>query len=203
VGGGAGVMRMWEHGLSNVSQRGSFVTPDSAPDDASNFKKNIEPSAKVANVSDRGADFLRLLGLGRSVFDAYRGAGYGGSKHAAYVLKARLKGQKPPPTVPRFGMKNRASRMREYVISQLGARCACCGEAALPFLTLEHVGQWGKFHRRNGTRRRGATTIYGDVIKSGFDRKLYSVYCMNCNFATRYGATCPHKADETSLRQMP
>lgn len=90
-------------------------------------------------------------------------------------------------------MATRRQRIKKEVMEGYGGRCTCCGEAELSFLTIEHKNKDGIEHRK---RKRGDSLgIYRDIIKAGFP-SCYTVLCMNCNFAIRYGKTCPHKLAE-------
>lgn len=74
------------------------------------------------------------------------------------------------------------------------ARCSCCGETELVFLTLDHTDGLGAKHRKEifgaGT---GGAAIYRWVIKNGFP-DLFRVLCFNCNFAFHTLGSCPHHA---------
>jgi hypothetical protein len=38
--------------------------------------------------------------------------------------------------------------------------------------------------------------VYRDLKKRGWPQEGYTVLCMNCNFAQRFGHRCPHKITE-------
>lgn len=86
-------------------------------------------------------------------------------------------------------MKERAAKMRMQVINAYGGACVCCGESELPFLTVEHVNGGGRAHRKEVG---GSSSLYRNIIQQGFPDK-FTILCMNCNFASRGGRTCPHK----------
>ena len=85
---------------------------------------------------------------------------------------------------------NRAWRYWQQILDHFGAFCFCCGEDTIEFLTLEHKQKDGCLHR---TLRPSMASIYLDVIRSGFDADKYGILCMQCNWATRKGRTCPHQ----------
>lgn len=78
-----------------------------------------------------------------------------------------------------------------------GSCCACCGEARSAFLTLDHI-------HRNGTKHRALFTHHDQMMRSiqreGWPKDKYRLLCMSCNFATRFGETCPHV--ETQVNEM-
>lgn len=77
--------------------------------------------------------------------------------------------------------------MRRRVFERYGNACACCGEACVGFLTIDHVGGGGTAHRK-----KIGTLYYQDIFTSP-NPETYRLLCMNCNWATRGGRTCPHK----------
>ena len=82
------------------------------------------------------------------------------------------------------------NRLYAHVLDHYGAVCACCGETTREFLTIDHVGGGGMKHRR---ATGGTQGVCRDIIKNNFPAK-YRILCMNCNWATRHGKPCPHKA---------
>lgn len=76
----------------------------------------------------------------------------------------------------------------EDVIQHYGGKCACCGEAAREFLTIDHIGGGGGVHRRSV---RGH--VYKAIQREGYP-STYRVLCMNCNFALGIHGHCPHEA---------
>ena len=86
-------------------------------------------------------------------------------------------------------LKKYAAKLKMEVLSAYGAKCVCCGETNLRFLTIEHTWHDGKRHR---TKTSGA--VYCDLRRRGYPKNCgIVVLCWNCNMATRYGAVCPHK----------
>lgn len=65
--------------------------------------------------------------------------------------------------------------------------CACCGEANIVFLTIDHINGGGGAHRRQIGKN-----FYWWLIKNEFPDG-FQVLCYNCNMAKRDGAECPHK----------
>lgn len=83
---------------------------------------------------------------------------------------------------------------RSAVLSAYGGKCACCGEAAEPFLVIDHVNNDGAAHRMRlfGRPNSAGQTFYLYLVDSGFptDPPL-QVLCANCNLAKAKGR-CPH-----------
>lgn len=76
-------------------------------------------------------------------------------------------------------------------------KCACCGEAGLPFLTMDHINNDGAAHgRRLGFRRNGISTmaLWYDLRRRGWPLDM-QVLCYNCNCAKEHSGhgICPHK----------
>lgn len=92
--------------------------------------------------------------------------------------------------------KNRNKRIKLAVVSAYGGICTCCGEHRIEFLTIEHINHDGKEHREKigGAGHRGGFKIYLDILKQGCPNN-YTIFCMNCNFATRLGKPCPHQVE--------
>jgi hypothetical protein len=77
---------------------------------------------------------------------------------------------------------------KQIVLNHYGNTCECCGEPLVEFLTIDHINGGGNKHRKSI----GNIHFYSWLIKNNFPIG-YRTLCMNCNFATRYGAVCPHK----------
>lgn len=91
-------------------------------------------------------------------------------------------------------MKKRRIEIKLQLIQGYGGKCSCCGETEVAFLTLEHLNGGGREHRR-GT---GSLSVYREIIKNNFPHE-YTVLCMNCNFAKRFGKKCPHEAKREKI----
>lgn len=76
------------------------------------------------------------------------------------------------------------------VINAYGGRCACCGEKDVDFLTMDHVNNDGKEHRKEVG---SGHSIYAWLEKNDFPDGIVQVLCWNCNLGRYYGGgTCPH-----------
>lgn len=84
--------------------------------------------------------------------------------------------------------RNRLAVYKQAVVDAYGGSCECCGETEVIFLTVEHVRKDGQTHRNV------QGNFYRHLMRSGFPKDQgLSILCMNCNWAQRNGAICPHK----------
>lgn len=92
---------------------------------------------------------------------------------------------------------DRARRTRERNEALLhysngNPKCSCCGERITEFLTIDHINDKGKQHRKS----------IGSYSKN-FYRWLklnnypdgYQVLCYNCNIAKSLYGECPHRKE--------
>src|ERR1035438_5089999 len=73
------------------------------------------------------------------------------------------------------------------------AKCACCGELDIHFLTIDHINGGGCEQRRQ--MGKGAT-IYSWLKNHNYPSG-YQVLCYNCNCAKGHYGECPHKMQQT------
>ena len=90
--------------------------------------------------------------------------------------------------------KNKVTKYRatkkEKVLDAYGKSCACCGEAQVLFLTIDHVNNDGAAHRSKIGN--GSSNLYTWLIKNGFPER-FQVLCSNCNLGKHLnGGVCPH-----------
>jgi hypothetical protein len=76
------------------------------------------------------------------------------------------------------------------VLQHYGGSCACCAEATLDFLTIDHVEGGGTKHRES-IKRYGAA-FYTWLKQNNFPEG-FRVLCWNCNCAMRFTGVCPHR----------
>lgn len=88
--------------------------------------------------------------------------------------------------------RERAKRIRLEVIGHYGGACACCGEASLEFLTIDHINGGGSAQRRELKKRGWA--FYRWLQKQGYPEG-YRVLCWNCNSARGAFGYCPHEVE--------
>jgi hypothetical protein len=79
-----------------------------------------------------------------------------------------------------------------------GARCACCGETRIYFLTIDHVNGDGYLDRPTRGAASGSS-IWWKLKKLGYpDKERYQVLCFNCNCAKRTSPSCPCSLERDS-----
>lgn len=88
-------------------------------------------------------------------------------------------------------VKRNHREIKAAFLEAYGGVCACCGEAEKAFLTCEHqLGNGGKMRKQLG----GDMAVLRDLRDRGWPKdEGITILCWNCNSATRYGRTCPHK----------
>ena len=79
-------------------------------------------------------------------------------------------------------------------------RCACCGEAEIRFLSIDHINGNGNQHRKKIACSSG-DPFYRWLVKEGMPDG-YQVLCFNCNLACGLFGICPHKQDATNGSQL-
>lgn len=92
----------------------------------------------------------------------------------------------------RNGAKRIALRkqVRLEMIAAYGGRCACCGETAVEFLTLDHVGGWGAAHRASNKSVSGRLPF---ILKEMcWPQDGFQLLCWNCNCSRGIYGYCPH-----------
>lgn len=71
-------------------------------------------------------------------------------------------------------------------------KCACCGESALNFLSLDHINGGGSHQRKTMWDGRGGDIFYKWLFHNNFPEG-FQVLCMNCNWGRyRNDGICPH-----------
>lgn len=87
--------------------------------------------------------------------------------------------------------KRRRIKLRSEMIVAYGGECVCCGEKTPEFLTVDHINHDGQEHR--GSIGGGGTNFLSALKKAGWPKETLRLLCMNCNWANRFGKTCPHQ----------
>lgn len=89
-------------------------------------------------------------------------------------------------------------KLKIDVISHYGKRCLCCGETIIEFLTIDHINRDGKKHRKEH-----GSHMYQWLRNNHYPQNLgLRVLCMNCNFATRHGESCPHQKQNPNKKEV-
>jgi hypothetical protein len=107
--------------------------------------------------------------------------------------------QKRQETIRRSQLQCRVDVLMHY--SNGTMKCACCGEAGLPFLSLDHINGNGNQHRKSlmGNKNKAGTEFFYKLRQEGFPSGL-QVLCFNCNMAKRQRPQCPHATQNTALK---
>jgi hypothetical protein len=72
-----------------------------------------------------------------------------------------------------------------------GPVCACCGEACVYFLSVDHIFNDGAAHRKQ-LKETGCKSLYAWLKKNNYPSG-FQVLCMNCNMGKYLnGGVCPH-----------
>lgn len=69
-----------------------------------------------------------------------------------------------------------------------GAKCVCCGDEHIEFLTIDHINNDGAKHRKKIFRK----SMYYWLRKNNYPNG-FQVLCMNCNFSKGKFGYCPHE----------
>lgn len=115
------------------------------------------------------------------------------------VLERVYRWQKENPEARKLAARNYYFRQQHDAIMAYGGyKCACCGETEPLFLSIDHVNNDGKEHRKQlGTL--GGAKFYKDLRERGWPEG-FQVLCMNCNHGRhRNGGICPHKEGVTTI----
>jgi hypothetical protein len=87
-------------------------------------------------------------------------------------------------------LATRRQAVRLEMIAAYGSMCECCGETAAEFLTMDHVGGWGKEHRERD--KSAASRLPFILKKEGWPKDGFRLLCWNCNCARGIYGYCPH-----------
>lgn len=101
--------------------------------------------------------------------------------------------------------KKKESRTRSFLKTKIAVfrhysngdpHCACCGEVALEFLSMDHINGDGAEHRRamSPNTKKGYGRIYHWLKKNEFPDG-FRVLCFNCNMARGIFGYCPHERE--------
>jgi hypothetical protein len=70
-------------------------------------------------------------------------------------------------------------------------KCACCGELAIPFLTIDHINGGGNTHRKT-LKNKYKWGIYEYLKRENYPEG-FRILCMNCNTSLGHYGYCPHQ----------
>lgn len=80
-------------------------------------------------------------------------------------------------------------RAKAQAIVAYGSKCSCpgCPEKGLDFLTIDHINDDGRQHRR-----KNGSNLYSWLRRNGFPKDRFQLLCFNCNCAKWCYGICPH-----------
>ena len=92
-------------------------------------------------------------------------------------------------------LRRRYKEHKDSVLAHYGRACACCGESGPLFLTVDHIENDGRKHRKGPDTSHH--NIYGWLVRKNFPPG-FQILCMNCNQGKhRNGGICPHQEGST------
>lgn len=118
------------------------------------------------------------------------------------IRSSQVRGHRDEETKRRNAeyQKRYRDKLKAEIYQAYGNRCACCGEAEVMFLSIDHVENDGALHRKAGIDN-CTTALMGRIKREGFPPS-FQLLCMNCNHGkSRNGGTCPHKEGSTTRRK--
>lgn len=111
--------------------------------------------------------------------------------------------KRPERPASKLARTNRfRAKLRTDIFAAYGNACACCGETDRAFLTLDHIARDGAAHRKRLGGRSGYLAVYADIRRQGYPRDRFRLFCMNRNWASRFGDECPHVARREAVRDV-
>lgn len=99
-----------------------------------------------------------------------------------------------PKYLPQKRLKDteRRDAIKAKVFDYYGNCCACCEETEFAFLSIDHIGGWGKNHLKPDGNRYGGQALYQWIVKNNFP-KGFRILCGSCHYAVSYYGYCPHE----------
>lgn len=155
---------------------------------------------KRCTITRNNARAKRLAATGVCV-DCMAAAEPGSSRCAECKKNARARYHARKLQHSTTAMKRRQRLKREAFTAYGGARCVCCGEKHLEFLSIDHIDGNGNTHRKALAAEFGWKADSRGVCGSTFYLWLkknkyppgFRVLCMNCNCALSRFGYCPHE----------
>jgi hypothetical protein len=104
------------------------------------------------------------------------------------------------PTYERAKARIKADHTRniQSVLDHYGRVCACCGEAEITFLTVDHIEE---LRSKKSRVEMGHHTIYEFLVRNHFPPG-FRILCYNCNCGGPHnGGICPHQEGSQARAQ--
>ena len=85
---------------------------------------------------------------------------------------------------------------RQICLDHYGRKCSCpgCPIVQEEFLTIDHIGGWGKDHRTPAGYKYNGAPLYRWLIRNGFPEGFRTL-CYNCNCSRVHFGNCPHELE--------
>ena len=112
-----------------------------------------------------------------------------GLKNCQACTDYGMEHQKRPES--KLARKRNYRILRRTVYDHYGGKCACCGESAYNFLTIDHINGDGNRERKRGE------AFMRDIQRSGYPTDL-QVLCYNCNCSRGHHGFC-HGTDPLDI----
>lgn len=93
------------------------------------------------------------------------------------------------PEMLKAAKQRHLRKLKMSVIGIYGGECRCCGEKEPLFLTIDHVDNDGKDHRKEIVGQ----AFYRYLRNLGEPDRRFQLLCFNCNIAKSLFGTCPHE----------
>ncbi len=113
-------------------------------------------------------------------------------KNRDRIIARSLEWKKNNPEKHKEQHRRYTQRLRARVLAKYGSGCACCGEARLAFLTIDHIDGGGNKHRKELTGSGSGEHLYRWLRDNNYPSG-FQVLCWNCNCGRSLnGGVCPH-----------
>jgi len=89
--------------------------------------------------------------------------------------------------------------LRKPLLDAWGHACECCGDTHHEFLTIDHIKNDGKAHRKALTG--GTMELYRWLRDRGYPKDGFQLLCWNCNYAKYSQGVCPHEQERRAAQE--
>lgn len=112
------------------------------------------------------------------------------------MVKHRLRRwRKANPDKVRAQNQRAYLKLRKSILNHYGDKCACCGETAIEFLSIDHINGCGEKQRQEV----GSGGKFYQWLKDNGYPDGFRILCHNCNMAIGFYGYCPHQKQGTSM----
>ena len=93
----------------------------------------------------------------------------------------------------KYLFKSRIEALKHYGKGKV--ECACCKERIMEMLSIDHINDGGRIHRKLNKNSRNLTIW---VTKNNYPEG-FQILCVNCNWAKSKYGECPHKNPKAGI----